>query len=140
MTVIRVQTSELQFKGPVVDILIAPSRAAADVDPRLLTRSYQADALIDTGAEMTVVRAGIPGLLGLYPVGTKYVNTPATNHNLGFLYSVRIVFSNQHVIDQVVVVELPLKDQPIQCMIGRDILRHAVFTYRGPKESFTLSF
>jgi len=96
-------------------------------------------ALIDTGATRTVVKTGIAAALGLKPVGGIYVNTPSTSRHFCYEYAVRLIFPNRVVVDQVVI-EAPLKDQPIDCLIGRDILRQGVLVYVGPQNSFTLSF
>ncbi|UDY35526.1 hypothetical protein [Dermatobacter hominis] len=40
----------------------------------------------------------------------------------------------------ITVVEAPLQGQHIQALIGRDVLKHAVFIYQGHTSQFTLSF
>ena len=51
----------------------------------------------------------------------------------------RILFPN-NVVVETVVIAAPLQGQHIQCLIGRDVLRHGVFIYTGYTETFTLSF
>jgi len=38
------------------------------------------------------------------------------------------------------VAEARLGGQPVQCLIGRDIMEQLVFTYHGPKNRLTLTF
>jgi hypothetical protein len=52
---------------------------------------------------------------------------------------VRFILPN-NVIFQALAIEAPLKGQQTQCLIGRDVLAHAVFVYTGYINQFTLSF
>jgi len=130
------QISDLESIGPLLDVVISPGKSALGV---LGPTTRKAVALIDTGAVCTVVKTGIAAALGLKPIGGVYINTPSSTQHFCYEYAARILFPNQVVVDQVVI-EAPLKDQPIDCLIGRDILRHGIFVYVGPQNSFTLSF
>ena len=39
-----------------------------------------------------------------------------------------------------IAIEAPLGGQHIECLIGRDVLKHGVLTYIGYINQFTLSF
>lgn len=51
----------------------------------------------------------------------------------------RLLFPN-NVLIETTVIAAPLQGQHIQCLIGRDVLRHGVLIYIGYIDSFTLSF
>lgn len=130
------QSSNLETVGPLLDILISPGKSVPITPP---PSPYKAVALVDTGATCTVIKTGIATDLGLKPIGITHVNTPSSSNHLCYEYAIRIAFPNHAVVDQVVI-EAPLKNQPIECLIGRDILQHGVLVYIGPQNSFTLSF
>lgn len=96
-------------------------------------------AMIDTGASVSVVRQGLPGQLGLKPVGLTYISTPSSTNVARYRFLVRFAFPN-NVFVEVPVVEAPLQGQNIQCLIGRDILAHGVLIYIGYSNLFSLSF
>ena len=54
-------------------------------------------------------------------------------------YAVRLVFPN-NVVFESTVIEAPLQGQPIQCLVGRDVLSQAVLVYIGYGNLFSLSF
>src|SRR5690606_4257542 len=102
----------------------------------------KANALIDTGATLTVVKAGILSPLNLHPVGSVPIATVGTPTQ-GLLYNVRVSVRlgtasfNTHLE----VLESSLEGQnDIECLLGRDMLRKAVFTYIGEGNCFSLSF
>ena len=96
-------------------------------------------AMVDTGATGTVIKEGCAKLLKLPPVGKIRINTPASTGVLCFQYYVQLVFPNR-ISQTCLVTEVPLKDQSIHCLIGRDILKACVFVYTGQTNSFSLSF
>jgi len=99
----------------------------------------QALAMIDTGATGTVVREDIVKQLNLNPVGVTLINTPSSTNVQCYEYLMRILFPNNVIVESVVIAA-PLLGQHIQCLIGRDVLRHGVFIYTGYIDTFTLSF
>ena len=101
--------------------------------------SVSLSALLDTGASGTVIRASALAGLGLESTGTVFINTPSTTAPLKSVeYRVRLVLSKTAAIETYVV-EAPLGGQPVQCLIGRDILEVCRFVYDGPKRQFTLN-
>ena len=136
------QVPNLQDVGPVIEVRLAVGAIIEDVlrrDDQSVPPSVQALAMIDTGATGTVVREDIVKQLNLNPVGTTLINTPSSTNVKCYEYLLRLLFPN-NVIVEAVVIAAPLQGQHIQCLIGRDVLRHSVFIYTGYINSFTLSF
>lgn len=136
------QVPNLQGVGPIVEVRLAVGSAIEDI----LRRSGQsiptpvsALAMIDTGATGTVLREDIPKQLGLSPVGTILISTPSSTNVRCYKYLVRLLFPN-NVVVETTMIGAPLQGQHIQCLIGRDVLRHGVFIYIGYINTFTLSF
>jgi hypothetical protein len=95
--------------------------------------------MIDTGATKSVIQQGIAIQLGLKPVSVTSITTPSSTNVLCPEYLVRLVFPN-NVLYEGTVIEAPLQGQSVQCLIGRDVLSHAVFVYIGYRNLFSLSF
>ena len=95
--------------------------------------------MIDTGATGSVIRQGLPAQLGLQPIGVAHINTPSSTNVPCYEYLIRFLFPN-NVLFETRVLEAPLQGQHIQCLIGRDVLAHAVLVYVGYVNLFTLSF
>jgi len=133
----------LEQNGPVIDIQVA---VGADFEQALQRENQSAPtpvrarALIDTGAQATVIREDIAEKLQLRAVGVAKVLTPYTDVPAAYpRYEVRILLPN-YVRAQTIGIAAPLRGQNIQCLIGRDVLCHGVLVYNGYAETFTLSF
>lgn len=136
------QVANLQEVGPVVEIKLAVGTIIEDIfqkNSQNIPTAIQAAAMIDTGATGTVVREDIVKQLDLHPVGTTLINTPSSTNVQCYEYLVRLLFPN-NVVVETVVIAAPLQGQHIQCLIGRDVLKHGVFIYTGYINTFTLSF
>jgi len=136
------QVPNLQGVGPVVEIRLAVGSIIEEVlrkDRQNIPTPVPSLAMIDTGATGTVVRADIVSQLNLNPVGLTLINTPSSTNVQCYEYLMRILFPN-NVIVETVVIAAPLQGQHIQCLIGRDVLRHGVLIYTGYIDTFTLSF
>lgn len=96
-------------------------------------------AMIDTGATGSVIQQGLLSTLGIFPVGTVCICTPSSTNVQCPVYAVQILFPSLKMTMTKRIIEAPLQGQQIQFLIGRDILRHAVFIYQGPTDSFTLA-
>jgi len=135
------KSPNLQAIGPVADIEIMPSQLMLQtIKPTSLPQPYKARALIDTGASGTVIQKGIAQTLGLSPVGVTFINTPSSQNVACYQYHIQFLFVPNNMIFEGIVTEASLQGQPIQCLIGRDILALAVFVYTGYDNSFTLAF
>ena len=134
-------TNLLQF-GPVIEIVITPSVFYSEKIgiPFSEIKTKRVLAMIDTGATASVISYGIAEFLGIEPVGNTYITTPTSTRIHCFQYDVQLAFPNNVNIASLIVVEAPLEGQHIQCLIGRDVLKHGLFIYNGYDNSFTLSF
>lgn len=124
-------------KGLVVSATLVPSSVMPIDGSR---KSVKMDAMIDTGASHTVIRDDIPEKLGLNQVGEISANTPSTAGVRCYQYAVDMMLPDNVRIQNIIVSAMPLEDQPIQCLIGRDILAKGVLIYIGYVNQFTLSF
>jgi predicted aspartyl protease len=132
----------LQQIGPVIEVILTPSvpfMQTMGITPSE-TKAIKILAMIDTGANGTVIRQGLAAALGINPVGTTLINTPSATNVSCHQFDVQLVFPNNVNIASIVVTEAPLQGQHIQCLIGRDVLQHGVLIYTGYDNSFTLSF
>jgi len=136
------QVSDLQSTGPVLPIELIVGSMIEDtlrLDDQNLQAPLSISAMVDTGARRTVIRASLVTQLNLKPVGATLINTPSSTNVHCYEYLARLVLP-YNVIVESVVIAAPLEGQNIQCLIGRDVLRHGVFIYVGHDDSFTLSF
>lgn len=136
------QVPNLQAVGPVVEVRLVIGSILEGIlqkSNKAIPAPVSALAMIDTGASGTVIRDDIPQRLGLNPVGVTSISTPSSTNVSCFEYLVRLLLPNQVVIETTVIAA-PLQGQHIQCLIGRDTLRHSVFVYTGYADMFTLSF
>lgn len=136
------QIPNLRNVGPVVEVQFTPPPILQEIQKsagETISSGVRVLALIDTGATRTVLKRGLAKKLGLNPVGSVRINTPSSTGVLCYEYVVQVTFpANVNV--NCVVIESDLKDQPIQCLIGRDILALGTLIYMGHSELFSLSF
>ncbi|HYG76808.1 MAG TPA: retropepsin-like aspartic protease [Planctomycetota bacterium] len=92
---------------------------------------------IDTGADRSVITETYVQRLGLKPCGTCNIATASDPSMACFEYAIRFYFPN-NVTWQGAVIATP--GNQIQCLIGRDVLAHAVLVYIGYHNLFSLSF
>jgi predicted aspartyl protease len=134
--------SNLQQTGPILEIQIAIPRDLFNVlkqNNQPISNPIKAIALIDTGATSSVVNPDIIRALGISPTGRIKISTPSDTDVDCNQFKLAFVFPNNVIIESSDVIEAPLKGQPIQCLLGRDILRHAVFIYNGYMQQITYS-
>ncbi len=128
--------------GPVIEVILTASPAyllANNIAPSE-TKGIKALAMVDTGASSTVISQGLAARLKINPVGTTQINTPSSTNVSCHQFDIRIIFPNNINIHSIIITEAPLQGQHIQCLIGRDVLKHGVLIYTGYDNSFTLSF
>lgn len=143
MPSLTVQLPSLHQQGPVLEVRIAVGKVAEDVMVKQAQKPKDpapAVAMIDTGATGTVVNTDLVERLGLQPVGVCNINTPSSAGVPCHEYLVRLVMPRHNVVIETIAIGAPLHGQHIQCLIGRDVLQHAVFIYTGYNNTFTLSF
>lgn len=130
----------------MVELIVGPSKKLRDAllvnDPTAtLPAPIRVTALIDTGASVSVVNEFVIRQLGINPIGSVDIHTPSTTAAVSCRqFHVDVLFPNGVAVPDAVVIEMPLGMQNIQCLIGRDILRHGVLVYIGYANQFTLSF
>jgi predicted aspartyl protease len=104
-----------------------------------IPQSVKVLAMIDTGATSTVVRSDIVEKIGISPIGVVKINTPSSVGVECYQYQAAVVFPNNLAIETADLIAAPLQGQHIQCLIGRDILRHGVLIYNGYAQIVTFS-
>jgi len=136
------QLPNLQASGPLVDMRVWVGTAlelALKKEGAPIPEPVAAKGMIDTGATGSVIQPALVEQIGLEPVGLVHISTPSSDNVPCHLYSVRLMFPN-NVVVETVAVQAPLRGQQIQCLIGRDVLAHGVLVYTGYINQFTLSF
>ncbi len=101
--------------------------------------------LLDTGASCSALDRGLIVSLGLDFRGITYIHTPSTGPAFQACnqYDACIVLGETQTHPLMVtipVIESDFSTQGFQALIGRDVLRHCVFTFEGPKGCFRLEF
>lgn len=102
-------------------------------------RHSRMPALIDTGASRTVLTPEAVQKVGLpvvdRPMLSRAGGTDTVTAHVASIQFPRYKIATIEII-QVLCCELP--DQPIQCLIGRDILSRWLFTYNGTTGCWTI--
>lgn len=105
-------------------------------------------ALLDSGAESTVLNTGLVQSLGLPWGGIIMSNSPAVG-GLNFTSQYEIDLTLLHrsgipsqdlLVRDLAVVELDLGSLGYQALIGRDVLTSCRFLYNGPAGRFKLAY
>jgi len=140
--------SDLETVGPIVDLTILQGSSVVDAmkkEGKEIPPSMSIAAMIDTGASATVIKQGIAQQLGLHPVSQVEISTPSSTV-ICYKYLVTLVFPTfegaplGRITYEGVIIEAPMPGGNIDCLIGRDILKHVIFVYTGPDDSFSFSF
>lgn len=138
---------DLQVHGPRIEIevgrpivrtkngVLSPS----DRTSGLLAFSRM-PALIDTGAKSTLLTPAAVKRLGLTQVDEISLTRAGGITEQVAVYVASIQFPRQKLasIEAIKVVCCELPEQPIQCLIGRDILSRWTFTYMGSAGSWVI--
>jgi predicted aspartyl protease len=132
----RPDPKDLEKFGPRLEIEVGlpiiydPDRVGR---PALATgRSSRMPALIDTGASRTVLTPEAIDLLNL-PLVDSTIVSRAGGIDPVAVYAASILFPRDRLapIELIQVIRCELPSQPIQCLIGRDIISRWVFAYNG---------
>jgi hypothetical protein len=135
--------ADLVSSGPTLQVHVGPSHAFIEAvgefgsiaAPILIT------ALVDTGAQMTVLSPTVIAQLGVKPVGAVPMITPTTAGPVQCdEFHVNVYFSPTVVVENVLAAQAPLIGHGFQCLIGRDVLQKGVLVYSGNRNQFTLTF
>lgn len=99
-------------------------------------------AEINSGSIATIIQEGVATSLGLEPIGRLELPTLTKPKYVGHLYGIRLQFPEENWIETAAI-EMPYmvrEHARIECIIGRDILKHTVMVYNGFTNTFTLNF
>jgi predicted aspartyl protease len=133
---------DLQARGPVAQVNIAVSAAAEtalSAAGQTVPTPIPVAALIDTGASVTAISQGIAQQLGLQPVGVLPVSTPSSVNTNMPLYAIRVLLAPNVVFEVTAIEATGLAAQGIGALLGRDVLKQAVFIYIGYANEFTIA-
>ena len=141
-------TLNLSPEGPVISLLAGvstPRLQALQQAGLPVPSSVVLRCLIDTGASGTCLDAGAITPLGLTPTGTTLVSTPSTGaipHQCD-TYDVGIMLyhpDHSRLIGTLPVVATDFSAQPIDGLLGRDILSTCLLVYDGAAGTFSIAF
>lgn len=140
--------------GPIVRIEVGFScgrRLALQRARRPVLNPISIDALIDTGADASMIEHGLltPFVRdGMLLRGFVHVNAPGLGGlavSPKFLVGLQIAHPSGNrqfnlVLDAIDLVERSLGATEYQALIGRDVLAHCQFLYDGPTNTFSLTY
>lgn len=144
----RTTQKDVQKYGPRLEIELGPPIVKSPtgiITQKNISLSSQArysrmPALIDTGASRTVITPEAVARVGLRQVDEIEVSRPGGSDKRGvFVASVQFPRQKLSTIEAMEVICCELPDQPIQCLLGRDVLSRWVFTYNGPEKTWEIS-
>lgn len=126
----------LEMKGPFLQVTITHPRTIQEELRRkgMKVSSLNVNALIDTGAITSVISSRIANELNLIHTGYQKVLSVQDEQEQPVYYGFVIFpWGNGK---EIPIVCCPLRD--VDCLIGRDILKHWHFTYNGADGSITI--
>lgn len=129
--------------GPFITINVAPNNQQIEFlksKGLKVPKAQKVAALIDTGASHTVLDESIIQKLGLHPIDEIRAKTVSCEDVVCKRYKATFFFSDNFCIETSHLVGSSTKNQNFQCLIGRDILKHCVFTYDGISNQTILCF
>ncbi len=136
------QIPNLQLTGPIVEVNVSPPRTLIEIlkkKKQNIPQPQKVLAMIDTGATSSVLRPDIIEKIGLNPIGSVKINTPSSTGLDCYQYQATVHFPNNVAVETSDLIGASLQGQHIQCLIGRDVLRHSVFIYNGYAQEITFS-
>lgn len=142
MPAITIGDPNLLVNGPVLDVVfLIPQKVEEDLkaQDKQIPEGIPTKALIDTGATVCSVQDLIPKQLGLSPVGTSIVKTPNSSNHQAYEYFMKMWIPSMNLVYENIFLALPLQEQNIRALIGRDFLSAGILIYTGNASQFTLS-
>ena len=135
---------DLEASGPALQVSVGASReliAALGPLGQTPPLPVSVSALVDTGAHTSVLNPDVVSRLGIRAVGTERISTPSTTTPIVCSrFHINLYFADDHVIENIFVIEAPMGGVPYQCLIGRDVLRLGSLLYEGHANAYTLTF
>lgn len=133
----------LQREGPIVSVQIeVPAALAQQLQQagRPVPAPQAGRGLIDTGATLSAVDAGVVASLGIAQTGIASVGTPAGPAQQP-VFPARIVVPSLGVtVETQSALGAQLAAQNLVALLGRDFLSRTLFVYNGPLGLLTLAF
>ena len=129
-------------EGPRLEVRFLISSGLEDkykAEGKPLPEPVVVNALIDTGASVSVIQKSIPEKLGLTPVGVTNICTPSSKDHQCYQYFMRMHIPTHQLTYEGIFIGAPLDGQNISCLIGRDILKDGMLIYIGVSNLFTFS-
>jgi hypothetical protein len=141
----------LQPEGALVDVQVGWSAGQARrlrQIQRPVPTPLDARSLLDTGAEITCIDGVLVQQLGLPLAQLALANVPALGGlRAGAHYHASLVVVHPSgdpgqalVLQNLLVLEVPLAGLGYQALIGRDVLDRCDFLYSGRRQRFTLAY
>lgn len=101
--------------------------------------------LIDTGASCTLLDCPIIAALGIDPTGQQQINTPSTGNTPATVnqYDISLFLAHRvapKFIQTLPIIESDFSAQPIDGLLGRDVLRECLLVFDGEAQRFSLAF
>jgi predicted aspartyl protease len=134
---------DLENYGPRLEIEVGPPMIRSQKAGWLNTgngKSSRMPAMVDTGAARTVLTPLAIETVGLSVVDYTRVTRAGGTENRVSVHAASIRFPRYQItaieVIQILCCELP--EQPIQCLIGRDIISRWLFTYNGKSGQWTI--
>src|SRR5262249_6028030 len=125
---------------PTCRVTIKPSEPTIKELKLKKVPSIKILALIDTGASSTAITQHVVDKLKLLPRGTASVYTSSRRSEIRIEFDISLEYDSGAYLPLLRVFDANLEGYPIDCLIGRDVLEHGVFTYNGPQKKITLTF
>jgi hypothetical protein len=143
-----VLTGQISALGPLVQFKAMQSRQRVEALKKAgipFSSPSVGLGLLDTGASCSALDRGLIAGLGLDFRGITHIHTPSTGPAFQACnqFDACIILGEtqpQPLMVTLPVIESDFATQGFHALIGRDVLRHCVFTFEGPNGSFRLEF
>jgi hypothetical protein len=144
-------TARLTEFGPVVNVLIGvtePRRKLLEKHGMQVPTRVVAQALVDTGASISLVAPDVPQQLGLHPTGKTSLLTASTGHQPHHCDEYDVGVTLQHpdagielmfgYVAVAAIVFHPI--EPYRFIIGRNLLADCLLVYDGRGGTFSFAW
>ena len=139
--------NDLRSFGPRLEIEVGPPlyRSATGIispgseSTKGKKRFYKLPALVDTGAARTTLTPEAIRTIGLPQVDVaKIARAGGIDETSVYVAAIQFPRHKLATIEVIEVMSCALPEQPIQCLLGRDVLARWIFTYNGPASEWKI--